>query len=70
MNIGNRIKYLRKKRNLTLQQLTEITGLSTGYLSNLERNLTSPTLINLQQICEALSINITDLLNSLPQDKI
>jgi len=39
--IGDRFKELRKEKKLTLKELSEKTGLSIGYLSNLERNISS-----------------------------
>ena len=60
--IGEKIKYHRKKANLTLKELALRTGLSVGYLSNLERGQTSPTYDNLCAICEALSISVVDLI--------
>ncbi len=49
--------------------MSEKTSLSIGYLSNLERNACSLTLINIQKICQFLDISITDLLedNIYPQ---
>ena len=64
--IGKKIKYYRKQANLTLQEIAARTGLSIGYLSNLERDLTSPSFDNLCCICNALSVNVVDLIkNSL-----
>ena len=63
-DIGSRIKFFRKKMNITLKELSEKTLLSIGYLSNLERNTCSPTLINMQKICQFLNISITDLLEN------
>lgn len=60
--IGDRFKELRKEKNLTLKELSEKTGLSIGYLSNLERNISSPTLEYMQRICEILGVSITELL--------
>jgi transcriptional regulator with XRE-family HTH domain len=61
--IGNRIRYYRKKNSITLQELSERTALSVGYLSNLERNITSPTIDNTLKICEVMAISIVDLIN-------
>jgi transcriptional regulator with XRE-family HTH domain len=61
-DIGRKFKEARKAKNLTLQQLSERTGLSTGYLSNLERELSSPTLETLQVICEALDTHLVKML--------
>lgn len=64
MEIGTQIKHFRKQQKITLQELAARTGLSVAYLSNLERNTTSPTLVSLQNICTALDINITSLLQN------
>ncbi|MEG0155281.1 MAG: helix-turn-helix domain-containing protein [Lachnospiraceae bacterium] len=61
-NIGSSIRRLRKTKYITLQQLSTLSGLSVGYLSNLERNKNSPTLQNMQKICEALDTSVGDLL--------
>ncbi|MFT5873368.1 MAG: transcriptional regulator with XRE-family HTH domain [Clostridium sp.] len=61
--IGTRIKYYRKKTNITLSELSQRTALSVGCLSNLERGITSPTFDNMLKICEAMAINIVDLIN-------
>ncbi|WP_176461691.1 helix-turn-helix domain-containing protein [Anaeromicrobium sediminis] len=68
--VGGRIKYIRKERGLTLQQLSESSGLSIGYLSNLERDINSPTLDHLQRICEVLDINIIELLEKSSEGKM
>ncbi|MBA7934812.1 helix-turn-helix transcriptional regulator [Klebsiella sp. RHBSTW-00215] len=61
-NVGQRIKEIRKQQSKTLQQLSAESGLSSGYLSNLERNVISPTIYQLQKVCFALNVNITDVL--------
>ncbi|MDL2254349.1 helix-turn-helix domain-containing protein [Ruminococcaceae bacterium OttesenSCG-928-I18] len=62
MYIGDSLKEIRKKKQLTLKQLAETADLSAAYLSKLENNLTSPTLANLQKICEALQITMAEFL--------
>lgn len=62
-SIGVRIKYYRKKNCLTLQELSQRTSLSVAYLSNIERSATSPTIQNVQIICQAMAINVVDLIN-------
>lgn len=68
--IGLSIRRLRKLNKITLQQLANETGLSVGYLSNIERNVTSPTLTNLQKICEVLNTSLGDLLERNAQERI
>lgn len=66
MDIGNGLKEMRKRRRLTLKELAGETGLSPAYLSNVENNATSPTLANLQKICQALRISMAELLVDNP----
>lgn len=68
--IGTSIRSLRKSKGMTLQQLSAETDLSIGYLSNLERNLSSPTLQNVQKICEVFGSSISDLLERNAEEKI
>ncbi len=67
--LGTCIKNLRKQRGLTLAEVSEKTKLSLGFLSNLERNETSPTIANLQKICDALGITINDILEDHDDSK-
>lgn len=69
MNLGEKIKSIRKSKNYTLQDLSNITGLSLGFLSNVERDLNSPSISNLQQICQALGINLMEILNDESEEK-
>ena len=68
--VGTSIRKLRKQRKMTLQQLSEAVGLSVGYLSYLERNEKSPTLVNMARICEALNTSMADLLELNSQEKV
>ena len=58
MDIGNRIKQLRMKKNLTLEELASRCELSKGFLSQLERNLTSPSIATLEDITEVLGVDL------------
>ena len=51
MKLGEKIKTIRKNKDYTLKQLSEITGLSIGFLSNIKRDLNSPSINKIQQIC-------------------
>ena len=50
MDIGARIRQLRNKNNLTLEELASRCELTKGFLSQLERNLTSPSISTLEDI--------------------
>lgn len=57
--IGNEVRTLRKLRQKTLKGLALETGLSIGYLSQIERNKSSPSVNALHTISRALGVNIT-----------
>lgn len=57
-SIGEKIKELRTSKNLTLKQLSELTGLSTGFLSQLERGLSSIAIDSLENIASALNVSL------------
>lgn len=57
--IGKKIKELRIAKNMTLKDLSNKTGLSIGYLSQLERGLTSTAISSLQSISKALGLHLT-----------
>ena len=62
--IGGKIRTVRKSRGMTLNDLAQNSGLSVSYISNLERNLCSPTLENLEKLCSVLEIPTVRLLEN------
>ena len=60
MNIGHKIKQLRVKNGLTLEELASRSELTKGFLSQLERDLTSPSISTLEDILEALGSSLSD----------
>lgn len=58
MDLGSKIKELRRKRGMTLQQVAEKSGLSPSLLSQIERNLVSTSVGSLWKIAEALGVPI------------
>jgi len=60
MDIGLRIKALRLKNNLTLAELAARCELTTGFLSQLEHNVSSPSIQTLENIIEALGSTLKD----------
>ncbi len=61
--IGSRIRGLRSSRDLTLQELGELTGLSASMLSLVERGKTSPSIGTLVAISYALGVHMRDLVS-------
>jgi len=57
-NVGVEIRRLRKARGLTLTELSESSSLSVGYLSQVERDISSPSIKALHDIAGALGVSI------------
>jgi len=56
--IAQKIRDLRKERNLTLKDLSSKTGLSVSFLSQIENGSSSLAITSLKKIAEALGVNI------------
>lgn len=56
--IGEKVKHLRQTKNMTLKDLSEQTGLSTGFLSQLERGMTSIAVDSLSQLANVLETDL------------
>ncbi len=54
MQIGEKIKSLRIMRNMTQEELATRSDLTRGFISQVERDLASPTVENLEMILRAL----------------
>ncbi len=70
MDIGNRIRQLRTKNNLTLEELASRCELTKGFLSQLERNLTSPSIQALENIVEALGYDMSRFFHEEEEEKL
>ncbi len=70
MKIGERIRSLRELSNLTQEELAERANLTKGFISQIERDLTSISLDSLIQILEAMDENISDFFRDASQEKI
>lgn len=62
--IGPRIRLARQARRMTIEQVAVATGLTKGFLSRVERDLTSPSVSSLLTLCQVLSISIGDLFSA------
>lgn len=60
--LGETIKELRKVKQLTLQNLSDMTGLSVAFLSQLENDQANPTLSTLRKLSTALGTSVFALL--------
>lgn len=70
MDIGKKIKELRLQNDLTLEDLASRSELTKGFLSQLERNLTSPSISTLEDILEALGTNPAEFFREEEEEQI
>ncbi len=70
MEIGAKIKELRLSLNLTQEELAARTELSKGFISQLERDLTSPSIASLMDILEALGTNLPNFFKETHEEKV
>ncbi len=63
------IRNIRKEKKMTLEGLSAKTGYTIGYLSQIERQLRTPTLNTLRKIAFAFDLDVTDLLYEYEENK-
>ena len=66
-DLGTRIRFIRKSKGLTLARLSGESGLSTGFLSEIERGLAEPSMASLRKIRRALGVSLLSLREDGPQ---
>jgi len=70
MKIGSRIRSLRQLNDLTQEELAERAGLTKGFISQVERDLTSISLDSLLQILDALGEKTSDFFREIEKERI
>ena len=70
MQIGEKIRSLRLRRGLTQEELADRCELSKGFISLLERDLTSPSIATLTDILEALGSDLTSFFAKPNEEKL
>ena len=65
--LGMRIRFLRKQRNLSIEDLSLEAGVNRNYLSDLERGMRNPSLKVLSRIAMALKISISELTKAIEE---
>ena len=58
MNIGEKIKNLRKERKISQKRLAELSGISGSFLCDIEKGRTNPSIVTLQKIANNLNTEI------------
>jgi len=59
--VGDNVCWIRKEKGLTQEQLSELSGLSQQYISDLERGKRNPTIVTIYELAMALSVTHVEL---------
>lgn len=70
MDIGKKLKELRLQNDLTLGDLASRSELTKGFLSQVERNLATPSIATLEDILEALGSSLSDFFHEEEETKV
>jgi transcriptional regulator with XRE-family HTH domain len=70
LKIGEKIRRLRKANNLTLEELANRTYLTKGFISQLERDLTSPSITTLKGILDVLGEELADFFRDVKHERV
>ena len=70
MDIGNKIRELRIQKGLTQEELADRAELSKGFISQVERDLTSPSIATLMDILQCLGTDLKDFFNEDTDEQI
>jgi len=58
---GKRVREVRKSKGISQEELAEISGIDRSYMGNIERGEKNITLKKAYEICDALDIEIQEL---------
>ncbi|QIE45754.1 helix-turn-helix domain-containing protein [Pseudohalocynthiibacter aestuariivivens] len=67
--IGREVRAFRRKQEITVADLAQITGLSIGMLSKIENGNTSPSLTTLRTLANALRVPLTSFFRSFEEHR-
>jgi len=67
LQLGIRIRALRQARHLTLRDVAERAGVTESFLSQVERDVTSPSIATVHRIARALDLSIAQLFAEEPE---
>ena len=65
MKLGERLRFIRKERKITLKDLSQLADLSVPYLSDIERGVVNPSIETLQKIAGAYDMTVQNVLNGV-----
>ena len=70
MNIGEKLRRLRLQKNLTQEEMADRCELSKGFISQVERDLASPSIATLVDILESLGTDLRTFFSDSRDEKV
>jgi transcriptional regulator with XRE-family HTH domain len=71
LSFGQRIRALRLRQNLTLVELSRRAGYTPGFISQVERDITNPSITSITRIAESLGVPVGTFLDrDNPKDPV
>ncbi|MFP3867004.1 MAG: helix-turn-helix domain-containing protein [Desulfobacteraceae bacterium] len=70
MKIGEKLKRLRQANSLTQEELANRAYLTKGFISQLERDLTSPSIATLKGILDILGVSLAEFFRDLVEERV
>lgn len=67
-SLGQDLRVLRKSRGLTLSEVAGRVGRSVGWLSQVERDISEPSMEELDQLAEVLGVTVTSFFGKRPSE--
>ena len=69
MELGEKIKELRNRQGLTQEELADRAELSKGFISQLERDMTSPSIATLEDLLQCLGTTLGEFFNEEQEEE-
>tara|TARA_R110001592_G_scaffold88299_8_gene260058 strand:- start:3117 stop:3407 length:291 start_codon:yes stop_codon:yes gene_type:complete len=61
--LGQRLKEIRKQKNMSQEDLADTSGLALSQIGRIERGVINATLSSVFALCRALDIEVAELMN-------
>lgn len=65
IKVGNNLKSIRQQHNYSRRELSELSGLSPGYLEEIENDKKTPTIDTLLKISRVYQITVSNLIGEV-----
>ncbi len=69
MNLGSVLRKIRKEKGMTLRMVAEKSGISEGFLSQVENDVSSPSVATLVNICNAMATNAGEVISAAEKNE-